>query len=124
MSRSSGVLLAVSSLPGAYGIGGFSLAAAAFAEKIAGMGFSWWQILPLTLCGEGDSPYAGESAFAGNVPYVDPDGFREGALTGADKAAARYPGQPYLTDYAHAGVAKRRLLESAYAGITADEREK
>ena len=62
MLRSSGVLLNISSLPGEYGIGGFSIDAKNFAEYISSMGFHWWQILPLTTIGEGNSPYCGLSA--------------------------------------------------------------
>ncbi|HHT82967.1 MAG: 4-alpha-glucanotransferase [Christensenellales bacterium] len=118
MLRSSGVLLNISSLPGEYGIGGFSIDAKNFAEYISSMGFHWWQILPLTTIGEGNSPYCGLSAFAGNFLYLDPYSFESGLLTDEEKVSAKYQGDIYLTDYAFAYYCKRDLLQKAYGRIT------
>lgn len=111
MIRSSGVLLNVSSLPGEFGIGGFSKDCDRFIEEIAQMGFCWWQILPLTVAGAGDSPYSGLSAFAGNYLYIDP--YETGLLTPQEIDGLKYHGENgiYLTDYAHARYAKKKLLE-------------
>ena len=45
--RASGVLLPVSSLPSAYGIGCFSKEAYDFVDRLKKAGQSYWQILPL-----------------------------------------------------------------------------
>ncbi|MBU4438013.1 MAG: 4-alpha-glucanotransferase, partial [Firmicutes bacterium] len=45
-SRSSGVLMPVSSLPGDYGIGTLGTEARAFVDRLQSMGCSYWQILP------------------------------------------------------------------------------
>ena len=123
IERSSGVLLNISSLPGEFGIGGFSGDCVEFAMRIADMGFSWWQILPLTTIGAGNSPYSGASAFAINYLYVDPYGLCEKGLIGYDELGRfRYDGSPYQVDYDHVLTSKRELLRLAYGRIGDDIR--
>ena len=68
--RSSGILLHVSSLPSAGGIGDLGPAAHQFIEFLASAGQHVWQVLPLSPTGYGNSPYAASSAFAGNPSLV------------------------------------------------------
>jgi len=68
-SRSSGVLLHPTSLPGPYGIGELDTSAYRWIDWLAATGSSLWQILPLGPTGYGDSPYQCFSSFAGN-PYL------------------------------------------------------
>ena len=68
-SRSSGVLLHVSSLASYGGIGDLGPAAYEFVGFLAAARQHVWQVLPLCPTGYGNSPYAGSSAFAGN-PYL------------------------------------------------------
>lgn len=68
-SRSGGVLLHPTSLPGPYGIGDLGPQAYRFVDWLASTGCTLWQILPLGPTGYGDSPYQCFSAFAGN-PYL------------------------------------------------------
>lgn len=117
MERASGVLLNISSLPGRFGIGGFSAEAENFVEVIASTGFSVWQTLPLTLIGLGNSPYSGVSSYAGNYLYIDPDRLSH-LLTPAEITEAVYHGDIYLTDYEHAKRAKTTLIQAAYGRIT------
>ncbi|MDR3740495.1 MAG: 4-alpha-glucanotransferase [Terracidiphilus sp.] len=67
--RSSGVLLHVSSLASAGGIGDLGPAAYEFVEFLGSAKQHVWQVLPLGPTGYGNSPYASSSAFAGN-PYL------------------------------------------------------
>lgn len=73
--RRSGVLLHVTSLPSAYGMGDLGPEAYRFVDLLAGMGQSYWQILPLNpICpGSGNSPYQSTSAFAGNTWIISPE---------------------------------------------------
>ncbi|MCE5339253.1 MAG: 4-alpha-glucanotransferase [Methanomicrobiaceae archaeon] len=73
--RGSGVLLHITSLPSAYGIGDLGPAAHRFVDLIAGAGQRYWQILPLnpTCPGFGNSPYQSTSAFAGNTWLISPE---------------------------------------------------
>jgi len=69
--RSCGVLLHPTSLPGAGGIGTLGENARHFIDLLAGMGMSWWQVLPLNPAACGNSPYSAFSAFAGNPLLID-----------------------------------------------------
>jgi 4-alpha-glucanotransferase len=71
MSRASGILMHISSLPEDYGIGTFGEEAYRFADFLKASGQSYWQILPLGHTGYGDSPYQAFSAYAGNPYFVD-----------------------------------------------------
>jgi len=83
--RASGVLLHPTSLPGPHGSGDCGPAAYHFVDWLVSAGQSLWQILPLTGIGAGNSPYASNSAFAGNPLLVDLNELhRQGWLTTAE----------------------------------------
>ena len=69
--RQFGVLLHPSSLFGAEPIGTIGAQAYRFVDWLRTAGASVWQILPLTVNGQYDSPYFSYSAFAGNPWLVD-----------------------------------------------------
>ena len=69
--RSSGILMHITSLPGPYGVGTMGKQAFAFVDFLKKAGQSYWQILPLTPTGYGDSPYQSCSTFAGNHYLID-----------------------------------------------------
>jgi 4-alpha-glucanotransferase len=71
--RRAGVLLHVTSLPGAYGNGDFSHDAYRFVDFLADTGFSVWQTLPLGHTHEDGSPYQCLSAHAGNPLLISLD---------------------------------------------------
>ncbi len=70
--RSSGLLLHITSLPSAHGVGDLGPEAYHFADFLASAGQTYWQILPLTPVdpGAGFSPYSSPSAFAGNLLMI------------------------------------------------------
>lgn len=72
-TRSSGILLHPTSLPGPFGMGEIGARARAFADDLARGGQSWWQVLPLNAVGGNASPYSANSTFAGNALMVDVD---------------------------------------------------
>ena len=83
--RSSGILLHPTSLPGPYGAGDFGAEAYNFVDWLAAAGQSMWQMLPLAPVGDGNSPYSGTSAFAGNPLLIDlVDLGERGLLSAAD----------------------------------------
>ena len=83
-SRSSGILLHPTSLPGRFGIGDLGAEAYRFADFLSGAGQRLWQVLPLGPTGYGDSPYQCFSAFAGNPLLISLDRLVEkGLLPGA-----------------------------------------
>src|SRR5687767_15915495 len=79
-SRSSGVLLHPTSLPGTFGIGDLGHGVLDFIDLLASAGQGLWQVLPLGPTGYGDSPYACYSAFAGNTLLISPEKLVEDKL--------------------------------------------
>ena len=69
--RECGILMHITSLPGAYGVGTMGKAAREFVDFLKKAGQSYWQILPLTPTGFGDSPYQSCSTYAGNHYLID-----------------------------------------------------
>ena len=74
-TRSSGILLHVSSLPSPFGIGDLGPEAYRFIDFLADAKQSLWQILPLnpTETIYYNSPYHSVSAFAGNPLFISPE---------------------------------------------------
>ncbi len=73
-TRTSGIILHPTSLPGPNGIGELGPAAYAFADWLHAAGQRLWQVLPLGPTGYGESPYQLFSAFAGNPLLIHLDG--------------------------------------------------
>jgi len=69
--RKNGILLHITSLPGAEGIGTLGKNAFGFVDFLKESGQKLWQILPLGPAGSGNSPYQCFSAFAGNPLLID-----------------------------------------------------
>lgn len=70
-SRSAGILLHPTSLPGPYGIGTFGPSAIEFLDFLQAAKVRYWQVCPLGPTGFGDSPYQSFSTFAGNPYLID-----------------------------------------------------
>lgn len=116
--RSSGILLNISSLPSEFGIGGFGKEIEKFADFLKQGDCKWWQVLPMTTIGLGNSPYSGVSAFAGNFLYIDPILLRDkGYITYEQCEQLKYHGSPYAVDYGFCYEAKRKAVEWAYESI-------
>ena len=75
VTRGSGILLAVSSLPSPYGIGTLGDAARQFVDLLVDLKQKYWQILPLGPTSYGDSPYQSFSTFAGSFVSTSPSKF-------------------------------------------------
>ncbi len=75
LGRGAGIFLPVFSIPTPYGIGDIGPIAHEFLNIIKDAGFSYWQVLPLTLTSidKGNSPYSSISSFAGNTALISPD---------------------------------------------------
>ena len=112
--RSSGILLAVSSLPGPYGIGSLGRPARQFVDFLVEAGQHIWQVLPLVPPGEGSSPYMSPSAFAGNPLFIDLDELAaEGLLAPHELDGQRYE-NPDRVDYGHLAKTRMPLLRLAF----------
>lgn len=112
-ARTAGILLHPTSLPGPYGVGDLGPSARTWVDALARAGQTWWQLLPLTPPGEGDSPYQAFSAFAGNPVLISPDDLiadgliRKSDLPGDDLPADR-------VDYPRVNRYKAALLARAW----------
>ena len=71
--RESGILMHITSLPSPYGVGTMGKAAFQFVDFLKKSGQRFWQILPVTPTGYGDSPYQSCSTYAGNHYLIDLD---------------------------------------------------
>lgn len=113
--RASGILLPIFSLPGKYGIGGFTKEAYAFVDFLKSAGQKMWQILPLGPTGYGDSPYQSFSTFAGNPYFIDLDEFvKEGFITEEECLLYDGTGEGKTIDYEKLYFNRFKLLRIAY----------
>ena len=69
--RESGMLLHITSLPQAGGVGTLGQAAYDFVDFLHRSGMTIWQVLPVGPTGYGESPYQSASTFAGNPLLID-----------------------------------------------------
>ncbi|HKB35961.1 MAG TPA: 4-alpha-glucanotransferase, partial [Gemmataceae bacterium] len=112
-TRSAGILLHPTSLPGPYGIGDLGGTAYRWVDRLAQAKQTWWQMLPLNPTGLGDSPYSSFSAFAGNPLLVSPDTLAEwGLVRRSDLDALRLP--EGRVDYGAVIERKTALLTKAW----------
>ena len=122
-SRSGGILLHPTSLPGPYGIGDLGPQAYLFVDWLVTTGCKLWQILPLGPTGYGDSPYQCFSAFAGNPYLISLDGLLEdGLLAQADLTDMPdfdvSGGERTRVDYGQLIPWKLGMLQSAFSRFT------
>jgi 4-alpha-glucanotransferase len=115
LSRSSGALLPIFSLPSRHGIGDLGPGAFRFVDFLHAAGQRIWQVLPLnpTEGAFGHSPYHSVSCFAFNPLLISPEVLAaEGLLDPPDlQMRSRLPEN--RIDYPAAEAFKRRLLDKA-----------
>jgi len=116
--RQSGILMHPTSLPGRYGIGELGDEAVRFVDFLAAAGQAYWQVLPLSPTGYGDSPYQGLSAFAGNPMLISPEKLAElGHLSAADlEAMPHFPND--RVDFGPVIYHRTNLLNQAFANFS------
>jgi 4-alpha-glucanotransferase len=115
--RASGILLHISSIPTAYGIGDVGPAAHKFVEFLKRARQNYWQILPLnyTTAKTGFSPYNCFSAFAGNPLLISPDLMYRSGLLGKDDLRETPNWPAGKVDYRQVWSWKSRLFDKAFA---------
>jgi 4-alpha-glucanotransferase len=114
-TRSSGVLLHPTSLPGAHGCGDLGAAAYHFVDWLVAAGQSLWQVLPLNPIGPGNSPYQSVSTFAGSPLLVDMTSLAERGWLGWTPD----PGfERNRCDYARLVPRRMALLREAWEGFS------
>ena len=122
INRKSGVLLHLSSLPGAFGIGDMGPGAESFLDFLSAAGFRAWQILPLSLTNAvfGDSPYSSPSSFAGNTLLISPELLVEAGLLEEAECAPFYTSGGNQVDFEQVRRSKEALLGLAYRRFSHD----
>jgi 4-alpha-glucanotransferase len=118
MTRSSGILLHISSLPSIAGIGDFGPAAYEFADFLSASKQKFWQILPLnpTDAVYGNCPYSSPSAFALNTLFISPELLvKDGLLKKDEVNALKPPSQLERVEYLTVIEQKNRLYDQAFA---------
>jgi 4-alpha-glucanotransferase len=98
--RKSGILMHISSLPSRYGIGTLGAEAYRFIDFLVQAGQHYWQVLPISPTGFGDSPYSSFSSYAGNPYFVDFELLSErGLLIPEEYTWINWGDEPEKTDY-------------------------
>ena len=114
--RKSGILMHITSLPSPYGVGTMGKQAYEFVDFLKKAGQSYWQLLPLTPTGYGDSPYQSCSTFAGNHYLIDLDMLvEEGLLEKSEIEHINWGGDPSRTDFGSLYNNRLNVLRKAYA---------
>jgi len=122
LKRSSGVLLHISSLPGPFAAGALGRQAREFADLLAEMGCSYWQVLPVGHHSGGGSPFASRSLFALNPGLIDPYALEGAGLLTGDEIGWLFARQTPKADMPSAMEKKRLvLLRKAYTRVGARE---
>ena len=120
--RSSGILMHITSLPGKYGVGTMGKKAYEFIDFLKKAGQSYWQILPLTPTGFGDSPYQSCSTFAGNPYLIDLDTLvEEGLLRDADLQGIRWNVTDEKVDFGLLYNNRLKVLRAAFSRFVPGE---
>jgi 4-alpha-glucanotransferase len=133
--RGAGILLHISSLPSAYGIGDLGPEAYRFADFLAQAGQKYWQLLPLNPVEDAQSysPYSSSSSMAGNVLFISPELLAKDGLLKIDKRSpvtnskkVNYPQtiklKEQLLDEAFRTFMKSQTNRSNYQQFTDDNR--
>ena len=113
--RKQGILLPISSIPSAYGIGTFGKESYRFVDFLEKSGNHLWQILPLGPTGYGDSPYQSFSTFAGNPYYIDMELLIEdGYLTKEICDSYDFGDNEHYVDYEKIYLSRFKVLKIAF----------
>jgi len=113
--RSAGVLMPVTMLHGAHGIGVLGIEAKEFVDFLVDRGFHVWQVLPVEQTGYCFSPYRSISAYAGEPMLIDPRVLVEMELVSPDELFNRIEGVSWSqVDYELVRRKQMALLRTAF----------
>ena len=120
--RECGILMHITSLPGRYGVGTMGRQAYRFVDFLKKAGQSYWQILPLTPTGFGDSPYQSCSTFAGNHYLIDLELLvEEGLLKQEELESVFWGNREDKVDFGLLYQNRLNVLRLAYGRFRGDE---
>ncbi|WP_291858147.1 malto-oligosyltrehalose synthase [Marinilabilia sp.] len=115
-SRSAGVLMHITSLPGRFASGDFGSEAFRFVDFLKESGHSYWQVLPFTQTTTQSewSPYSSPSAFAGNILFISPRQLAEESLISKKDLKEKESTLSDKADFRKALSIREELTRSAY----------
>ncbi len=116
-TRTAGILMHITSLPSAFGIGDMGENAFRFADRLRTAGQYWWQMLPVGPVSAGQlySPYSIWSAMAGNPLLISPEVLAaEGLLEAQELKDHALPATDEV-DYDTVVLHKNALLDKAFS---------
>ena len=120
--RKSGILMHITSLPSPYGVGTMGKEAYKFIDFLKKAGQQYWQILPVTPTGYGDSPYQSCSTYAGNHYLIDLDLLvEEGLLKKKEVTKINWSEDPARVNFGHLYNHRLDVLRLAYGRFQPDE---
>jgi 4-alpha-glucanotransferase len=111
--RASGILVHPSSFPGRFGIGDLGLEAYRFIDFLQASSHKYWQVLPLSPTGYGNSPYMCYSAIAGNPLLISPDKLVDDQLLSQVDFMDLPEFAAHKIDFTSASLTKIELLKKA-----------
>jgi 4-alpha-glucanotransferase len=122
--RSSGILAHISSLPSPHGIGDIGHSSWNFLEFLQKSGQTLWQFLPTVPTNPifDNSPYMGNSAFAGSPLLLSMDLLVEDGLLSKIEMKPDYFSE-YQTAFQEVTRFKKSLLQSAFKAFATDDKQ-
>jgi malto-oligosyltrehalose synthase/4-alpha-glucanotransferase len=123
--RSAGVILHITSLPSAYGIGDLGPQARNFADFLANGNQTYWQLLPVNPTGSsaGYSPYSACSSLAGYTLLISPDELVKEGLLETNDLRPYTPQVKGTVDFEGANAVKQAMFKIAFTRFNALENE-
>lgn len=116
-TRSVGIMLHPTSLPGSTGIGTFGKYAYEFIDFLHEAGIEYWQMCPLGPTGYGDSPYQSFSAFAGNPYLIDLEELVELKLITFESLESLKNLPKNKVDYSSLYTEHEKVLREAFSNV-------
>ncbi|TCD08440.1 malto-oligosyltrehalose synthase [Pedobacter frigidisoli] len=122
-NRSAGILMHITSLPSAFGIGDLGIESKKFVDFLNDTKQKYWQILPInpTKAENGHSPYSSNSAMAGNILLISPSLLVDDGLLNSKELENAKTEVTDKIDFPTAEKTKRKLLAKAYQNFLLDK---
>lgn len=122
-SRSAGILLHITSLPAAFGIGDLGPEAERFAEFLQQSGQRYWQILPVNPTGEDQafSPYSAVSGMAGNPLLISPEKLVKDDFINAQDIKKFQVANHGKVNYREAALVREVLFEKGFRSFLSNQ---
>jgi malto-oligosyltrehalose synthase/4-alpha-glucanotransferase len=121
--RGAGLLMHVSSLPSAYGIGDFGPSASSFLSFLSDSDLKYWQVLPMNplSADQAYSPYSATSVMAGNTLLISPESLAESGLLSVSDLEDHKRKIKRKISFSKVTELKTGLLKKAYRNWKQDE---